>query len=71
MKFKIGDHLQDIGSYVNGIVINIDDEQKFSSHFWYLLENDELGLLNYWLPETKLELHKQTLRNNKLEELGI
>jgi hypothetical protein len=38
---------------------------------WYLLENDELGLVNHWVPESKLELHKQPLRDKKLNELGI
>ena len=38
---------------------------------WYLLENDELGLVNHWVPENKLELHKQPLREQKLKELGI
>jgi len=88
MKFKIGDHLQDIGSTAHGIVTDIN-EHSISGllvpmrrpynpllggnefKIWYLIENDELGLVNHWIPEGKLELHKQTLRELKLNELGI
>jgi len=70
MKFKINDHLQEIGSNTHGIVVGIDPVDIFDIT-WYLIKNDELCLKNHWVPETKLELHKQTLRNNKLEELGI
>ena len=38
---------------------------------WYMIENDELDLVNHWVPEWNLELHKQTLRENRLNELGI
>ena len=68
MKFNIGGHLQEIGSHHHGYVV---DTSKQSTRNWYLLENDELGLVNNWVPENKLELHKQTLRENKLKELGI
>jgi len=69
MKFNIGDHLQEIGS-VNGYVVESFTSTKSSTN-WYLLENDELGLVNHWVPESKLELHKQPLRDKKLNELGI
>jgi len=42
-----------------------------SEENWYLLENNELGLSNHWVPESKLKLHKQTIRENKLNQLGI
>jgi hypothetical protein len=38
---------------------------------WYLLDSDELDLVNHWVPEYKLELHKQPLREQKLKELGL
>jgi hypothetical protein len=78
MKFTIGNHLQEIGSIYHGYV-----EESFtlpaelhpfsikSGTNWYLLENDELNLVNHWVPEGKLELHKQPLRDFKLEKLGI
>lgn len=44
---------------------------KTDDETWYLLENDELGLINHWVPEYKLELHKQPLRESKLNQLGI
>jgi hypothetical protein len=28
-------------------------------------------LVNHWVPESNLELHKQPLRESKLEQLGI
>ncbi len=72
MKFKIGDHLQDIDSTDHGIVMEIAELEKSSNdRNWYLIENYELGLVNHWMPEYKLELHKQTLRELKLNELGI
>jgi hypothetical protein len=72
MKYKIGDHLQEIGSVTHGIV-NMSEVIPFpyKSVNWYLIENDELGLVNHWVPESKLELHKQPLRDEKLNELGI
>jgi hypothetical protein len=75
MKFNIGDHLQEIDSYhnhqnVNGYVIESFTSTKSGAN-WYLLENDELNLTNHWTPESKLELHKQPLRDLKLEQLGI
>ena len=72
MKFNIGDHLQEIDSVTHGIVTHFDDDVKRSNdRNWYLIKNDELGLVNHWVPEYKLELHKQTLREGKLKELGI
>jgi hypothetical protein len=75
MKFKKGDHLQEIGSISNGIVINVQLASTTSvvpyDNWWYLIENDELNLVNHWVPEIKLELHKQPLRESKLEQLGI
>jgi hypothetical protein len=70
MKFKKGDHLQEIGSISNGIVVNHDFGLN-KKEAWYLIENDELELVNHWVPESKLELHKQPLRDIKLNELGI
>ena len=69
MKFNIGDRLQEIDS-VDGYVVESFTSTKSSTN-WYLLENDELGLVNHWVPEYKLELHKQPLRDKKLNELGI
>lgn len=70
MKFNIGDHLQEIGSHRHGIVTHINYDSNFTN-LWYLLENSELDLINHWVPESKLELHKQPLREMKLKELGI
>ena len=56
MKFKIGDHLQDIGSYVNGIVVGIDQVDIFDIT-WYLIENIELGLKNHWVINRFLRLN--------------
>ena len=64
MKYNIGDHLQEIDSTSNGEVTDYKGG-------WYMIENDELGLVNHWVPEWNLELHKQTLRERKLNELGI
>jgi hypothetical protein len=71
MKFKIGDHLQEIGSIANGIVSNYDFATFHwnKEEAWYLIENDELELVNHWVPESKLELHKQTLRELQLDRL--
>ena len=69
MKFKIGDHLQEIGTTNSGIVTDIADIDELV--IWYLIENDELGLVNHWVPRNKLGLHKQTLREVKLKDLGI
>ena len=72
MKFNIGDHLQEIGSTTHGIVMNLKESSVVSrTKNWYQIKNDELDLVNHWVPENKLELHKQTLRENKLKELGI
>lgn len=72
MKFNIGDHLQEIDSIANGIVIHFNCDVANSNEVnWYLIENDELGLVNHWVPEYKLELHKQPLRERKLNQLGI
>jgi hypothetical protein len=68
VKFNIGDHLQEIGTQNNGIVISSNLLPQ-SFLFWYLIENKELGLINHWVPENKLELHKQTLRDSKLLSL--
>ena len=64
MKFNIGDHLQEINTLHHGEVTDLKGG-------WYIIENDELGLVNHWVPEYNLELHKQTLRDNVLNELGI
>ena len=76
MKFNIGDHLQEIGSHHHGIVVKYDEQNLKSGlsrrgQTWYLLENSELNLVNYWVPESKVELHKQPLREGKLKDLGI
>lgn len=63
----------------HGIVINVNKHTisglgPISGNkvvIWYEIKNDELELINHWVPENKLELHKQTLRENKLKELGI
>ena len=69
MKFNIGDHLQEIGSTAHGIVTV--QRRNWLDRNWYKINNDELGLVNHWVPENKLEFHKQTLREGKLKELGI
>lgn len=75
MKFNIGDHLQEIGTKYHGVVSNchlsFDKNGNEDREMWYLLQNDELDLVNHWVPEYKLELHKQPLREQKLKELGI
>jgi hypothetical protein len=75
MKFNVGDHLQEIndmdkGQTVDGYVVEFFTSNK-SGTDWYRLENNELHLINHWVPEYKLELHKQPLRDKKLNELGI
>jgi len=70
MNFNIGDHLQEIGTIYHGIVTDTGESNINNiDETWYLLENDELGL--HWVPESKLKLHKQPLRENKLNQLGI
>jgi len=69
MKYKVGDHLQEIDS-VDGYLVE-SFTSKLNGANWYLLENDELNLVNHWVPESNLELHKQPLRESKLEQLGI
>jgi len=72
MKFNKGDHLQEIGTKYHGIVKHFNCDVTNSNDVnWYLIENDELNLVNHWVPEYKLELHKQPLREQKLEQLGI
>jgi hypothetical protein len=70
MKFKKGDHLQEIDTPYHGYVVEFFTSAK-SGTDWYRLENNELNLVNHWVPESKLELHKQPLRQQKLEQLGI
>jgi hypothetical protein len=72
MKFNIGDHLQEIDTTHHGYVTDIGESSiNNNDETWYLIENDELNLVNHWVPESKLELHKQALRESKLEQLGI
>jgi len=72
MKFNKGDHLQKTGTKYHGIVKDFNYDVTNSNDVnWYLIENDELELVNHWVPEYKLELHKQPLREQKLEQLGI
>ena len=72
MKFKIGDHLQEIDTPYHGYVTDIGESSiNNNDENWYLLENDKLNLVNHWVPESNLELHKQPLRDLKLEQLGI
>jgi hypothetical protein len=70
MKFNISDHLKEIDSHHHGYVVEFFTSAK-SGTDWYRLENDELDLVNHWVPESKLELHKQPLREQKLKELGL
>jgi hypothetical protein len=60
MKFKIGDHLQEIETTTWGIVTDIADIDVI----WYLIKNDELGLINHWVPQNKLELQVSKNINN-------
>lgn len=75
MKFKIGDHLQETGTTNWGIVVDTTETKGnartsfITAVAWYQIENSELDLINHWVPERKLELHKQTLRDNKIDEL--
>ena len=72
MKYKVGDHLQEIDTPYHGYVVDIGESSiNNNDENWYLLENDELDLVNHWVPESKLELHKQPLREQKLKELGL
>jgi len=72
MKFNIGDHLQEIDTTYHGYVTDIGESSiNNNDEAWYLIENDELELVNHWVPESKLELHKQPLRDLKLEQLEI
>ena len=72
MKFKIGDHLQEIDAPYHGYVTDIGESSiNNSDETWYLLDSDEMELVNHWVPESNLELHKQPLRESKLEQLGI
>jgi heat shock protein HspQ len=72
MKFNIGDHLQEIDTPYHGYVTDIGESSiNNNDETWYLIENDELELVNHWVPESNLELHKQPLRESKLEQLGI
>jgi hypothetical protein len=72
MKFNIGDHLQEIDTPHHGYVTEIGESNiNNSDEIWYLLESDEMEFINHWVPESKLELHKQPLRESKLNQLGI
>ena len=72
MKYKVGDHLQEINTPYHGYVTDIGESSiNNNDETWYLIENDELNLVNHWVPESNLELHKQDLRESKLEQLGI
>ena len=72
MKYKVGDHLQEINTPYHGYVVDIGESSiNNSDETWYLLDSDEMDLINHWVPESKLELHKQPLRESKLEQLGI
>lgn len=72
MKFKIGDHLQEIDTPYHGYVVDTGESSiNNNDETWYLLDSDEMDLINHWVPESKLELHKQPLRESKLEQLGI
>lgn len=72
MKFKIGDHLQEIDTPYHGYVTDMGESSiNNNDETWYLLDSDEIELINHWVPESNLELHKQPLRDLKLEQLGI
>jgi len=72
MKFKIGDHLQEIDTPYHGYVTDTGESSiNNNDETWYLLDSDEMDLINHWVPESNLELHKQPLRDYKLEQLGI
>ena len=72
MKFKVGDHLQEIDTPHHGYVTDTGESSiNNNDETWYLLDSDEMELVNHWVPESSLELHKQPLREYKLEQLGI
>jgi hypothetical protein len=72
MKFNIGDHLQEIDTPYHGYVTDTGESSLNNKDVtWYLLDSDEIELVNHWVPESNLELHKQPLRESKLEQLGI
>ena len=72
MKFNKGDHLQEINTPYHGYVIDAGESSiNNNDETWYLLDSDEMDLINHWVPESNLELHKQPLRDYKLEQLGI
>ncbi len=72
MKFNIGDHLQEIDTPYHGYVTDIGESSiNGRDETWYLLESDEMELINHWVPQSNLELHKQPLRESKLMQLGI
>jgi len=72
MKFNKGDHLQEINTPYHGYVIDAGESSiNNNDETWYLLDSDEMDLINHWVSESKLELHKQPLRESKLEQLGI
>jgi hypothetical protein len=72
MKYKVGDHLQEIDTPYHGYVTDIGESSiNNRDETWYLLDSDEIELVNHWVPESNLELHKQPLRDKKLNELGI
>ena len=72
MKYKLGDHLQQIDTTYHGYVTDTGESSiNNNDETWYLLDSDEMDLINHWVPESALELHKQPLREQKLEQLGI
>ena len=72
MKYKVGDHLQEINTPYHGYVTDTGESSiNNNDEAWYLLDSDEIELVNHWVPESNLELHKQPLRESKLEQLGI
>ncbi len=72
MKFNIGDHLQEIDTPYHGYVTDIGESSiNGRDETWYLLESDEMELINHWVPQSNLELHKQPLGESKLMQLGI
>jgi hypothetical protein len=72
MKYKVGDHLQEIDTPYHGYVTDTGESSiNNNDETWYLLDSDEMDLVNHWVPESNLELHKQPLRESKLEQLGI
>jgi hypothetical protein len=53
------------------VFLDVDVYLPFYKLKTQLLDSDEIELVNHWVPEYKLELHKQPLRDKKLNELGI